>query len=227
MEAGMDPKEKLGKKRKENPSSDATEGAVKPIDGEEKEEKEIVELARKKMRLEVEVKKKEMNGLKQKKEAAFDKATQLCSELEEVQKFIDAEKESLEQLKREEKSSREKVESFELQIIELRRRIDAERSLELEKQLLVERSQNKISQKTKEEDILKRRYEEAKEELKKVEEAIVVLPSALGYSPDMLELLDKQIIAKRDELECFVCLEECSPPIYTCQAQHPICAHCR
>ena len=227
MEAGMDPKEKLGKKRKENPSSDATEGAVKPIDGEEKEEKEIVELARKKMRLEVEVKKKEMNGLKQKKEAAFDKATQLCSELEEVQKFIDAEKESLEQLKREEKSSREKVESFELQIIELRRRIDAERSLELEKQLLVERSQNKISQKTKEEDILKRRYEEAKEELKKVEEAIVVLPSALGYSPDMLELLDKQIIAKRAELGCFVCLEECSPPIYTCQAQHPICANCR
>ena len=97
----------------------------------------------------------------------------------------------------------------------------------MEKQLLVERSQNKISQKTKEEDILKRRYEEAKEELKKVEEAIVVLPSALGYSPDMLELLDKQIIAKRAELECFVCLEECSPPIYTCQAQHPICANCR
>ena len=91
----------------------------------------------------------------------------------------------------------------------------------------MERSQNKISQKTKEEDILKRRYEEAKEELKKVEEAIVVLPSALGYSPDMLELLDKQIIAKRAELECFVCLEECSPPIYTCQAQHPICANCR
>ena len=173
------------------------------------------------------MKKKEMNGLKQKKEAAFDKATNLCSELEGVQKFIVAEKVSLEQLKREEKSSREKVESFELQIIELRRRIDAERSLELEKQLLVERSQNKISQKTKEEDILKRRCEEAKEELKKVEEAFVELPSALGYSPDMLELLDKQIIAKRAELECPVCLEECSPPIYTCQAQHPICAHCR
>ena len=147
MKAGTDPKEKLGRKRKENPSSDATEGAVKPIDGEEKEEKEIVELARKKMRLEVEVKTKEMNGLKQKKEAAVDKATKLCSELEEVQKFIDTEKESLEQLKIEEKSSREKVESFELQIIELRRRIDAELSLELEKQLLVERSQNKISQK--------------------------------------------------------------------------------
>ena len=48
VKAGMDPKEKHVKKRKENPTSDATEGAVKPIDGEEKEEKEIVELARKK-----------------------------------------------------------------------------------------------------------------------------------------------------------------------------------
>ena len=94
--------------------------------------KKIVELARKKMRLEVEVKTKEMNGLKQKKEAAFDKATKLCLELEEVQKFIDAEKESLEQLKREKKSSGMKVKSFELQILELRGRIDAELLLESE-----------------------------------------------------------------------------------------------
>ena len=39
VKAGTDPKEKLGRKRKENPTSDATEDAVKPRDGEEKEEK--------------------------------------------------------------------------------------------------------------------------------------------------------------------------------------------
>ena len=68
---------------------------------------------------------------------------------------------------------------------------------------------------------------EAKLEVKKIEQEIASLPTAPGYNQDMLSLLDDQITAKRGELECPVCFEECAPPIYTCIAQHLVCAECR
>merc|ERR1719432_299955 len=74
---------------------------------------------------------------------------------------------------------------------------------------------------------LKRQREEAKLEVEKVEKEIADLPAAPGYSQDMLTLLDNQIAAKRRELECPVCFEESAPPIYTCNAQHLVCAKCR
>ena len=43
----------------------------------------------------------------------------------------------------------------------------------------------------------------------------------------LAEALEKQISSMSMELECPVCLNECSPPIFTCLAQHPVCAGCR
>ena len=43
----------------------------------------------------------------------------------------------------------------------------------------------------------------------------------------LAEALEKQISSMSMELECPVCLNECSPPIFTCLAQHPVCAECR
>lgn len=41
------------------------------------------------------------------------------------------------------------------------------------------------------------------------------------------EELDAEIALKEEELECWCCYATCSPPIYTCRSQHPICSRCR
>ena len=74
---------------------------------------------------------------------------------------------------------------------------------------------------------LERRLDEAKLEIQKFEKDIADLPSAPGYSQEMLTLLETQIATKKKELECPVCFEESTPPIFTCIAQHLICANCR
>ena len=154
--------EKVGTKRKRTHISASTNSR----DGEEEEEEAVItKHARKKMKHEVEVKKKEMRSLKQKKEAAVDKTTKICSELECVRKFLRKEKESLEQLKREAKSSMEKADSLDRQIRELQKRKEKELLLKIEVQKSVKASQAKISQKEEEEKNLKLRHEEAKEEV--------------------------------------------------------------
>ena len=72
-----------------------------------------------------------------------------------------------------------------------------------------------------------RQRQDAELEVKKIEQEIAGLPTAPGYNQDVLSLLDDQITAKRRELECPICFEECAPPIYTCTAQHLVCAKCR
>ena len=121
----------------------------------------------------------------------------------------------------------EKADSLDRQIRDLQKRKEKELLLKIEVQKSVKASQAKISQKEEEEKNLKLRHEEAKEEVKKVEEEIIKLPSAPGYSQEVLDLINNQIDSKKADLECPVCFEECSPPIYTCQAQHPVCASCR
>ena len=224
-------KEKLGTKRKESPSIVNREGTAEAKDDEKEEGEEeiaIAELAQKRMKLEVEVKKKEMKNLKHEKEAAAKKVAKLSSELETALELVEKELESATKHEMEEKACRENVESIDIQIKELQKRREINLKLVFEKQALVRYSEAAISLKCEEGNVLTKRYEEAKLELEKVEEDIVKLPSALGYSQETLHLLDLQIAAKRDELEeCPVCFEECSPPIYTCEAQHPVCASCR
>merc|ERR1712192_20849 len=54
------------------------------------------------------------------------------------------------------------------------------------------------------------------------------LPEAPGpdESVKRREELDRQIASKEEELECWCCYSTCSPPIFTCRSQHPVCSRC-
>jgi len=58
---------------------------------------------------------------------------------------------------------------------------------------------------------------------KKVED--LVETASLGSLE--LQQVEKRIATKTAELECPVCLNTCSPPIYTCPNQHLVCSTCR
>ena len=75
--------------------------------------------------------------------------------------------------------------------------------------------------------MLKEGLEKTNSNVKKLEKNLADLPSAHGFSEDYVSLLDEQIATRRKELECPVCLEEAAPPIYSCIAQHLVCAKCR
>ena len=78
-----------------------------------------------------------------------------------------------------------------------------------------------------EEITLEIQRQSALRQIKTAEQQIADLPNASGYSEEKLQELEDQIAAKRSELECSVCYEEAAPPIYTCVAQHLVCAKCR
>ena len=44
---------------------------------------------------------------------------------------------------------------------------------------------------------------------------------------EQVKSLEKQISGMSRDLECRVCLNLCSPPIYSFKAQHPVCSECR
>ena len=43
----------------------------------------------------------------------------------------------------------------------------------------------------------------------------------------LLEYIDHKILEKEEELQCLVCLETASVPIYMCSEQHLVCRVCR
>ena len=43
----------------------------------------------------------------------------------------------------------------------------------------------------------------------------------------LIEFISSKILAKEEELECPVCFEVASPPIFACNDLHLICSHCR
>ena len=75
--------------------------------------------------------------------------------------------------------------------------------------------------------MMKEGLEKTNSNVKKLDKSLADLPSAHGFSQDYVSLLDDQIATRRKELECPVCFEEAAPPIYTCVAQHLVCAKCR
>ena len=203
------------------------EEVIEIKDDEEEDVTAIAALASKKMRLEVEVKKAELKSLKVQKQEAVDKVKKISSELEAVHESTGQQKESLKQHRREEKSFKKQAEGYEVEIVALyKKQIDALK-LKAEKRDLAKGDEAAISMSKEQGTRLERQLEEAKLEIEKVEKEIAYLPSAPGYSQEMLSLLDNQIAAKRRELECPVCFEECAPPIYTCIAQHLVCVKCR
>ena len=200
---------------------------VVQISDEEEEETAIDELASKKMRLEVEVKKAELKSLRSQKQAAVDKVKEISSELEAVHKLIGEEKEYLKQHKEEEKSYKKQAETYDIEIQALQRKRDDVLKLKAEKRRSAKGCQLNISIRELEDTSLKGKLDEANLNVKKFDQEIADLPAAPGYSQDMLSLLDSQIAGKKRELECPVCFEVSAPPIYTCTAQHLVCANCR
>jgi len=187
---------------------------------EEEEVTLIAELARRKMSLEVDAKTKEMENLKVQKEMAKEELKHISSEIDQLGRFVEQERKIVSEHEKEETSDQQKIEKLRELLQELEDGLSA-------RQIVIVEHQRIVEMKEAQQGKLRAKFKEVEKNVKKLDEQIAGLPSASGYSQDVLSLLDEQIAAKRKELECPVCFEECLPPIYTCSAQHLICANCR
>ena len=186
----------------------------------EEHETPIVEAARKRMKLEVDTKNKEMERLKLEKEKAVENLEKISSELGAVQKLIGKDRGFLKQHEEEDLVDQKRSEVLNLEInVLLKKR--KERQASIMGRQLTQRSREEKGAR------LEGRLEEVKLLIDEVDKKIADLPTAPVYSQEMLDILKKQITGKRRELECPVCLEESSPPIFTCAAQHLVCGNCR
>ena len=68
---------------------------------------------------------------------------------------------------------------------------------------------------------------DSKRQLIELEEDLEALPTEMGYNQQRLQLLEKQINALQKDLECPICLNPCTSPIFSCPSQHPVCSTCR
>ena len=150
----------------------------------------------------------------------------ISAELGVVRDFIEKEKESLKQSKMEEESCKEKVETYNIEIQVLQQKRDDVLKLKAEKEKSTRVHQAAIDLGEEQERSQEKRLGEVKLVVEKLEEEIATLPSAPGFNQDMLSLLNDQIATKRSELMCPVCFEESAPPIFSCTAQHLVCANC-
>ena len=187
---------------------------------EKEEVTQIAELASRKMNLEVGAKVKEMEDLKVQKEKAKEELKHLSAELDQLKSFVKQKRIVVLEHEKEKNSDQQKIERLKGVLQELEDGQNARQVVISDHQAVIK---GKEAQKAK----LQAKFEEVENKVKKLDEQIAGLPSASGYSQDVLSLLNDQIAAKRKELECPVCFEESQPPIYTCSAQHLVCANCR
>jgi len=180
----------------------------------------IVEAARKRMKLEVDTKNKEMLRLKLEKEKAVENVKKISSELGAVHKLIGKDKGFLKQHEEEERVGQKRIEALNLEINVLLQKSEERHALIRGRQLTQRSREEKGAR-------LEGQLGEVELLIKEVDKKIADLPTAPVYSQEMLSSLEKQITGKRRELECPVCLEESAPPIFTCAAQHLVCGNCR
>ena len=88
-------------------------------------------------------------------------------------------------------------------------------------------SKKAIVQRSKEVAEYKQEKEELKLRVDELEEDLVLLPGAVGYSQEMVNEMESEIEALAEDLQCPVCMEEFSSQVFTCPAQHPVCSTCR
>jgi len=78
---------------------------------------------------------------------------------------------------------------------------------------------------------LTRKLSETVKAIENLPNEVLTLPTATvqppGPNKQLLEFIDKQISEKEKELECPVCLEVASAPIFMCSELHLICTNCR
>ena len=88
-------------------------------------------------------------------------------------------------------------------------------------------SKKTIAKLSKEVAGFKQQKEELKVQVIELEEDLVALPSAAGFSQEVVDEMESQIAALAEDLQCPVCLEEFFSEVFTCPAQHPVCSTCR
>ena len=95
------------------------------------------------------------------------------------------------------------------------------------------RLENFIEEKVREQKETERRLEKEIEEIKvrfketQRDNKNEAHPEGLNLLVEWVEYVNGQIESKEEELECPVCLEVVSPPLFCCDDQHLICAECR
>ena len=68
---------------------------------------------------------------------------------------------------------------------------------------------------------------DSKRQLIELEEDLEALPTEMGFNQQRLQLLEKQMNSLQKDLECPICLNPCTSPIFSCPSQHPVCSSCR
>ena len=89
------------------------------------------------------------------------------------------------------------------------------------------RLENFIDKTVDESKNARRQLEREVEEIKAKIEALNRVEEQQPKNSELLEYIDSQIEAKEKELECPVCLEVVSAPIFRCEELHIICFNCR
>ena len=191
------------------------------------EEKEIARAAFERAKVEIAAKTGALRGLQNQKEDAAKKITELQSKTKEVQIKIESKKRSLEEAEKERQIAEVKlveVEEEEQMIKKKRRKMQSILQEKEDTEVLLKMDvRQQVEKLAKQEEKVKN----AEKVVEDLQRQIKALPEAPGYNPYMLKQLDDQISERKEELECPVCFHECSPPIYTCAAQHLICGNCR
>ena len=193
----------------------------------DEDEVNIFKAASQKMRLEVAAKTSELKGLRSRKENAVENLQNISSQMTAVQRKIEEHGEVLEQYEKEEEADRRRLEALELEIQERKYRKKELLRVKEARQVMIRGRLILLNRRKNEEISLGVQCQSTLRQINSAEQQIANLPNASGYSQEKLGELEDQIAAKRSELECPVCYEEAAPPIYTCVAQHLVCAKCR
>ena len=216
-------------KKVESKSPDPRKNSWDPLKRDEssKEEEEIATAAFERAKVEIATKTGALRDLQTQKEDAVKKITELQSKSREIKLKMETKKRSLEEASKEKKIAEidlAEVEEEKKMIKKKRRRL---RSILQEKEdtaTLLKMDVRQQEEKLVEEEEKVKNVGKVIEEL---QQKIKALAEAPGYNPSMLKQLEDEISEKKEGLECPVCFYQCSPPMYTCPAQHLICANCR
>ena len=191
----------------------------------------IAEQVGKKMKLEINAKVKEMESLTYQREAAVKKAKRLSRKIEAVQCSADQESEFLAKHENDDELDRKKLSRIRsCYVLHCQNHLAKKEEIannRAARQAVIRKHRDNLIEKAATQKALKEELEETNNNIKKLDIKMEDLPSDSGFSQDVSILLDDQIATRRKELECPVCLEEAAPPIYSCIAQHLVCAKCR
>jgi len=194
---------------------------------EGEEERGIAKAAYERAEVEIAAKTGALRDLRIQKDDAAKKVTELRSKTGRTKCKTEEKKRSLQEAEKERQTAEGELVEVEEEMRMIKKKRRRLQSVLQEKEdaevLLVEDIRLQEYRLAKQEEEVKN----AEKVVEELQHQIKALPEDPGYNPAMLKKLEDQISERKEELECPVCFHECSPPIYTCTAQHLICGNCR